>query len=132
MSRLSDADIEYYRRLAHDIQNPILHQFLDDREAILAEVERLQGELSAVQKELKLLPLYRRGANWSGQLFCWAVENLTRFPQMEGTANDEFKRRLLNEEKLQAELAACRIELAEAKRTISQYEADEYDRQMSQ
>lgn len=39
-------------------------------------------------------PAYRLAAKQIGDLFCWCVENLERFPPMKGEWTDEIKRRL--------------------------------------
>lgn len=64
--------------------------------------------------------IYRRGAKWSGELFCWCIENLDNFVQLEGDANDEIKRRLkrlkATENVLDQETARAEAAEAEVKR----------------
>lgn len=69
--------------------------------ALAAENERhakAETELAAMREKLakleRKLEIYRLGAHESGHLFCWCVENLPKFPPMEGQWIDDVKRRL--------------------------------------
>jgi hypothetical protein len=54
----------------------------------------------------EVLKLYKQAAHENGELFCWCVQNLEKFPPIEGDWLDEVKRRLKQLTAERAERAA--------------------------
>lgn len=108
---MSETYVERLKRFVHWADSPeskpadaeystadILCTDLQTADVCIRFMFNLSQEIAALARRLEQAErerdIYRRGAKWSGELFCWCIENLDDFVQLEGDANDEIKRRL--------------------------------------